>query len=288
MRAIHVHDGQSVKAGEVLIELDPTMTEAEQRRPQGDLIAAELDIARLQAALEPGDPFEDFHPRRTRRQIWSPWNAIPHRADRRASCQAPGARSAARRKAGGARYRQATVDKLEAYCRSEAACRYLETLYNHSTGSKANYLEFLQTYVEQQHELEVQKSKSREAQETLAAITESRAQTEAEYRRTRFSELDDAERKAPTSRGSRQGEARADLQRLTAPVDGTVQQVAVHTIGGVVTPAQTCSRSCRPTARSDRGHVQNRDIGFVEVGRTRRSRSTPLISRATACYTARY
>ena len=30
IRAIHVHDGQSVKAGDVLIELDPTMTAAEQ------------------------------------------------------------------------------------------------------------------------------------------------------------------------------------------------------------------------------------------------------------------
>ena len=30
VRAIDVHDGQSVKAGDVLIELDPTMTEAEE------------------------------------------------------------------------------------------------------------------------------------------------------------------------------------------------------------------------------------------------------------------
>ena len=30
VRAIHVRDGQSVKAGDVLIELDPTVTEAEQ------------------------------------------------------------------------------------------------------------------------------------------------------------------------------------------------------------------------------------------------------------------
>ena len=31
---------------------------------------------------------------------------------------------------------------------------------------------------------------------------------------------------------------RTQLQALTAPIDGTVQQLAVHTIGGVVTPAQ--------------------------------------------------
>ena len=39
--AIHVRDGQSVKAGDVLIELDPTMTEAEVDHLKSDLIAAE-------------------------------------------------------------------------------------------------------------------------------------------------------------------------------------------------------------------------------------------------------
>jgi hemolysin D len=63
VRAIHVHDGQRVKAGESLIELDPTMSEAEQDHLKGDLIAARLDLARLRAALAGhDDPFVDFHP----------------------------------------------------------------------------------------------------------------------------------------------------------------------------------------------------------------------------------
>jgi hemolysin D len=33
-------------------------------------------------------------------------------------------------------------------------------------------------------------------------------------------------------------EQRTKLQRLTAPIDGVVQQLVVHTIGGVVTPVQ--------------------------------------------------
>src|ERR1700674_4115907 len=63
VRAIHIHDGQRVKAGESLIELDPTMTTAEQDRFKGDLIAAHLDVARLKAVLAGGDdPLADFHP----------------------------------------------------------------------------------------------------------------------------------------------------------------------------------------------------------------------------------
>src|SRR6516165_9357515 len=65
--AIHVRDGQKVKAGDVLIELDPTMTGAEQERYKSDLLAAELDVARLRAALDwlgnpAADPFEQFKP----------------------------------------------------------------------------------------------------------------------------------------------------------------------------------------------------------------------------------
>src|SRR5260221_12692692 len=57
VRAIHVHDGDIVKAGDVLIELDPTINAAEREDMQSDLIAAQLDVARLRAALADGpDP----------------------------------------------------------------------------------------------------------------------------------------------------------------------------------------------------------------------------------------
>jgi hemolysin D len=63
VRAIHVRDGQSVKAREVLIELDPTIAEAELGHLQSDLMAARLEAARLRAALAgQEDPLLDFHP----------------------------------------------------------------------------------------------------------------------------------------------------------------------------------------------------------------------------------
>src|SRR3984885_1546467 len=61
VRAILVHDGQQVRAGESLIELDPTMTTAERDHVKGDLVAAQLDVARLRAALSEGDPVAHFH-----------------------------------------------------------------------------------------------------------------------------------------------------------------------------------------------------------------------------------
>src|SRR5690242_7321522 len=55
VRAIHVSDGQNVRAGDVLIELDPTIVEGEVNHLQSDLLSAQLDIARLRAALADTD-----------------------------------------------------------------------------------------------------------------------------------------------------------------------------------------------------------------------------------------
>src|SRR6516164_9791267 len=45
VRAIRVADGETVKAGDQLIELDPTIAAGETAHLQGDLVAAQLDIA---------------------------------------------------------------------------------------------------------------------------------------------------------------------------------------------------------------------------------------------------
>ena len=72
VRAIHVHDGQAVKAGDVLIELDPTMNEAEREHLKSDLIAAQLDVARLRAALARRRSARKFQAAaEARRRTWS-------------------------------------------------------------------------------------------------------------------------------------------------------------------------------------------------------------------------
>src|SRR3954447_26182930 len=55
VRDIRVRDGQIVKSGEVLIELDPTVNAAERDHLRNDLLAEQLNIARLRAALADGD-----------------------------------------------------------------------------------------------------------------------------------------------------------------------------------------------------------------------------------------
>src|SRR3954469_21957254 len=63
VRSIQVQDGQAVRAGDVLIELDPTVNAAERDHLRNDLLAEQLNIARLRAALARGeDPVSGFRP----------------------------------------------------------------------------------------------------------------------------------------------------------------------------------------------------------------------------------
>ena len=59
----YVEEGQKVTAGAPLIDLDPTINAAEQNHFKADLMAAELDIARLRAELaSPADPLSSYAP----------------------------------------------------------------------------------------------------------------------------------------------------------------------------------------------------------------------------------
>jgi len=271
VRAIHVHDGQRVQAGEVLIELDPTISKAELGHLRSDLVAAQLDVARLRAALADGDdPVADFDPpsgasaaqlaiqRRFLVDQVREQHAKLAALDRQ-RVQKDAERVTATR----------TIEKLEAtlpLLQQRADIR--KTLYDHETGSKWNYLEILQAVTEGQKEIEVQKSKYAESDAALAAIVETRAQTAAEYRRTWSAELVEAERKASgLADDVVKATERTRLQVLAAPVAGTVQQLAVHTVGGVVTPAQNLMVIVPADSRLEiEAMVPNRDIGFVHAG----------------------
>jgi hemolysin D len=61
-------------------------------------------------------------------------------------------------------------------------------------------------------------------------------------------------------------ENRTSQQTLTAPIDGVVQQLAVHTVGGVVTPAQQLMVIApREGDLEVEAWIENKDIGFVNA-----------------------
>jgi hemolysin D len=114
----------------------------------------------------------------------------------------------------------------------------------------------------------VQKSRYRQAEAALKALTETRKQAVVEFRKTSTEQLVEAERKAAgLSEELIKAEQRTRQQNLFAPVGGVVQQLAVHTIGGVVTPAQSLAMLVPSDSRVEvEASISNRDIGFVHEG----------------------
>ena len=90
----------------------------------------------------------------------------------------------------------------------------------------------------------------------------------AETRRIALDSLNEAEQKATGfSNELVKSDSRGKLMTLTAPVDGTVQQLAVHTVGGVVTPAQPLMVIVpKDNPIEVEAFVENKDIGFVNPG----------------------
>ena len=271
VRAIHVRDGQAVKAGDVLIELDPTMNDAERDHLRSDLVAAQLDVARLSAALSEGpDPVANFNPP----EGASPALVAMQRnflmsqvAEIRAKLAALD-RQRAQKEAERATT-AATIAKLDATIPLLAEkVDVRKYLFNKELGSKLLYLSDLGDLTGQQQDLLVQKSRLNEADAAVAAITETRAQTEAEFRRTLSGELATATQKAAGfAQDVIKASQRTKYQALVAPVDGIVQQLAVHTVGGVVTPAQALAVVVPADSRLEiEAMVSNRDIGFVHAG----------------------
>ena len=122
--------------------------------------------------------------------------------------------------------------------------------------------------IEQERDLATQRARLVEAQSALREAEHTRTAYAAETQRLL------SERQAQATLKAQQlvqelskSVQRSRLTQLTAPVAGTVQQLAVHTEGGVVTPAQVLlvivPKDAEVTAEVA---IDNKDIGFVNAG----------------------
>ena len=276
VKAIHVVDGQYVKAGQVLVELDATMARADSARTANDLTTARLQAARarsLLAALASGKPPRIDPPAgigagigieriaQEQRILDGQYGEYQARISR---IDAEIAKREAER-----RSTQEIVRKLEQTAPiARQRAEDFKGLVDKNFISKHGYLEKEQARIEQEADLETQKSRLKEL---AAAIDEARGQRHsavAETRRLALDTLNEAEQKAHGyGQELVKTENRGRLMTLTAPVDGTVQQLAVRTVGGVVTPAQSLMVIVpKDDALEVEAFLENKDIGFVNAG----------------------
>jgi hemolysin D len=271
VRSILVHDGQTVKAGDVLIELDPTMNQADLGHQLSDLMAVRIDIARLTAALESErDPDARFVP---------PEGASPEQAKMgeqflngqisqyRSKLAALVSEEAQKRAELASQ--KVSIGKIEALLPlMQERTEMRKTLFDHQTGSKIAYLENQQELLSSQKDLEVQTSHLTEMEAAVVASHAKVEETRSDFHRGLLNDLSEASRKASgLEQDVAKSEQRTKYQALTAPIDGTVQQLAIHTVGGVVTPAQTLLAIVPSDSKLEiEAMVDNKDIGFVHPG----------------------
>ncbi len=135
-------------------------------------------------------------------------------------------------------------------------------------GNRIAYLDAQTKLVEQQNERLVQQRKIVEVAAARQALEQQIEQTKAAYEHQVLNDLADAEKKvAELSQDRVKAERKTGEQILRSPIDGTAQQLAVHTVGGVVTPAQQLMIVVPADSRLEaEAMISNRDIGFVSAG----------------------
>jgi hemolysin D len=276
VKAIHVYDGQQVKVGDLLIELDTSMTSADVERLNSDLLAAQVDSARAQALLEaiqhnraPTSLAQLIPQASAEQQLaaqrWLQGQYLELQSTLEQSAAAIEQRSAEIQAA------QSTVASLELSLpiTRELAADYKRLLERQFVAKHA-YLEKEQIRLDQERELSIQQSRVREL---TAAKKAAQSQQNSVIAQTRRAMLDlqheSEQRAAALTQELKKAQQRDSLMRLTAPVDGTVQQLAIHTHGGVVTEAQPLMvivPSDQPVEVE--AMLENKDIGFVRPGQT--------------------
>ncbi|MFZ0469961.1 MAG: HlyD family type I secretion periplasmic adaptor subunit, partial [Thiogranum sp.] len=285
VRQIHVHEGEHVQAGDLLIELDPTATRADLGRLEMELFGARLDQARyrqlermtaetaddpeqiraiaLQLASELEQQTSASDIALQEQMLKSEWSE--HRA-RRAALD----NTVASREAELAALRE-DVKKLEGTLplitrRANA----LKGLLTKKLASEQAWLELEEQRIDQQQELAAQKSRTRQIEASIREARQQREALDAEFRHQLLTKLSDTDRRIEQLQQERvKATQRTELQQLTAPVSGVVQQLAVHTIGGVVTPAQELMKIVPESENLEvEAWILNKDIGFVEEGQT--------------------
>jgi hemolysin D len=271
VRAIHVRNGDKVKKGQPLLDLDPTIVGADLAAAQKALANAELEIARnraianalsgrgLRFVAPPGTPPEiaDTQRRLIAAQIAEIEATTASLANARSSAlaDAQAAEATARRLAD-------TVPMLD---------RQIERMTRLDQRG----------YAPGQRLIELERQRRAEAGDrevALAQIERGRAearkldqqvaQTREQARRAALAELAEAEAEAIQRREEVTKATQMNrFQRLVAPVDGTIQQLEVHTIGGVVEAAKPLMTVVPASGALEvQAKMLNKDVGFVREG----------------------
>lgn len=275
VKALHVRDGQRVTAGEALLDLDPTQASADATRLAREREEVELELLRLQtlaaAPLQATEPptlplpghIDANLAALQRNALNSEWQA--QRAKLAALAQDIAGKHAEHAAMA------AQVAKLtETLPLITRRAENLKTLTDKQLAPQQQYLELEQQRIETAQDLEASRHSLTQIEAALEGLSKQRDALQADFARDLAERRLNAQRRLTAiEQELTKSDQRQRLQQLVAPVDGVVQQLAVHTIGGVVTPAQPLMVivPVEDTLEVE-AFIENKDIGFVQANQT--------------------
>ena len=264
--AIHVVEGQSVRAGDPMIELDPSRVQADVHRLEEELDAAGRERLRLRtlSAWLHGNgppPGETEDQAGIDRLLISQWREFEDRLSMLG--RERDKRMAERRSA------RQQVDKLDAIL--PIVTRRADNqkgLAKQKLLPEQQYLETEQERLQILHDLRTQRGRVEQFDAGIAELDAQIVFVRSEFRRQTLQHIETAERRCSIARHElTKARARARAQIIVAPVDGVVQQLNIHSVGAIVTPAQELMVVVpRQDSLEVEAILENRDIGFVDVG----------------------
>ena len=273
VKAIYVQEGDHVKAGQVLVELDPTLAVADREKMTHDLMGAELDVARLTAlkpmaetGAAPGPLVAP--PDATPDEVEQARAALRAQVDQQAAKLAGLDEQIAEKRAEGGEVTASIAKTNAGMPILEEKARLHQRLHDQGFGTSFAYLDAKEAVSDAHRDLDVYAQRGDQAKASAASLQRQRAQAVSEFAAGVLSDLSKAlEKQNETSQDLVKAKEKSIETSIRSPIDGVVEEMAVHTIGGVVTPAERLMIVVPDSQQLVvEAQLPNRDVGFVHVG----------------------
>jgi hemolysin D len=271
VRAIHVRDGQRVREGDPLIEMDPTVSQAEVEHAHEALRVAEIDRARAQGLLNFSNRAQaalDW-PEGLDPQVRATQEAIvAARISEQRAMREQAAQDLVQRRADRAMV-AADVTRIEQQLPLvERQLESFQSLEARGFAPRLRVAEVEERTIGMRQDLVIRRAELGRARAAEAMAEQHLASIDATFRREALDAFNEADATARLRQEELTiAEDRNSRTTLTAPASGIVQQLQVHTVGAVLRPADSLLVIVPDgsTLVVD-AMVLNRDAGFVREG----------------------